>query len=314
MLIGFDIRRAGGFGVGTYIKNLLRSLARIGPEHEYVLIGGRPDWDHFRDLGENFRFALYERPWDSPRSHVEYGFFIRRLGLDIFHMPHRWVPLFTPGPYVATLHDLNNIFFPPAPGPPIFPPGQPPEGGVSVLGRTTGFGDLTYLGLFGPKNPPKLGGGSLLVAIGPTLQFPTASEKPLGSEKYSAGMGGLLAYLGKKWKVGALPMQFWSYSGPEMRADVSVMNLQYFVYYSINPEWSIGISPNVMIDWNQSKGNKLSFPTGIGFSNTRKIGKVPVRFGVEMHHYVWRPDNVPGGRWGIRFYMMPAMPAFMFGL
>lgn len=112
MLIGIDIRRAGGFGVGTYIKNLLRSLARIGPENEYVLIGGRDHWEQFHDLGENFRFELYERPWDSPRSHVEYGFFIRRLGLNVFHMPHRWVPLFTPGPYVATLHDLNYVFFP----------------------------------------------------------------------------------------------------------------------------------------------------------------------------------------------------------
>jgi glycosyltransferase involved in cell wall biosynthesis len=114
MRIGIDIRRAGGFGVGTYTKNLVRSLSRVGSGHDFVLIG-RPE--HLQQLGElpaNFSFEPYERRYDAPRSHATYCLALRRLGLDTLHVPHRWVPLSAPRPYVATLHDLNNILFPTA--------------------------------------------------------------------------------------------------------------------------------------------------------------------------------------------------------
>ena len=110
--IGVDIRRVGEFGVGIYTKNLVRSLVRIAPENHYVLIGRNENLEHFRDLKPSPRFELYDRRFDSVRSHLDFWFLIRRLGLDIFHMPHRWVPYSTPSPYVATLHDLNSLVFP----------------------------------------------------------------------------------------------------------------------------------------------------------------------------------------------------------
>lgn len=111
MKIGIDIRRAGGFGVGTYTKNLVRSLARVGSNHEFVLIGRREHLQHMGELPANFSFEPYERRYDAVKSHLTYGFALRRLGLDTLHIPHRWVPLSAPRPYVATLHDLNNILF-----------------------------------------------------------------------------------------------------------------------------------------------------------------------------------------------------------
>lgn len=109
LAIGMDVRRAGGFGVGVYIRNLIESMGRIAPQHEYVLIGGEKQRQQFADAPKNFRFALYDRPYDSRWSHLDYGLELRRLGLDVFHMPHRWVPLTTPKPYVVTLHDLSEI-------------------------------------------------------------------------------------------------------------------------------------------------------------------------------------------------------------
>lgn len=112
MLIGVDIRRAGGFGVGIYTKNLVQSLARVGPQHRYVLVGTQESRRHLGELGQNFRLEVYERRYDSLRSHWDYGFLLRRLGFDVFHMPHRWAPLSTPAPFVVTLHDLNYVLFP----------------------------------------------------------------------------------------------------------------------------------------------------------------------------------------------------------
>ncbi len=113
LTVGIDIRRAGPFGVGTYIKNLVRSLLRVAPENEYVLIGTNEHLQHLGELNGNFRLGHYDRRPNARWSHLDYGLALHRLGLDVFHMPHRWVPLSTPGPYVATLHDLNNILFPP---------------------------------------------------------------------------------------------------------------------------------------------------------------------------------------------------------
>jgi glycosyltransferase involved in cell wall biosynthesis len=112
LVVGIDIRRGGEFGVGTYIKNLVQGLARLGGEEEYVLIGRQGQFESLGKLPPNFRSEIYSHPYDSPSSHFTYWVHLRRLGLDVFHMPHRWVPYLLPGTYVATLHDLNNILFP----------------------------------------------------------------------------------------------------------------------------------------------------------------------------------------------------------
>jgi hypothetical protein len=39
MRVAIDIRRAGDFGVGTYIRNIVNEFARTDGETEYLLIG-----------------------------------------------------------------------------------------------------------------------------------------------------------------------------------------------------------------------------------------------------------------------------------
>lgn len=113
LTIGFDIRRSGGFGIGVYIKNLLAALARVGAEHQYLLIGAEEHQGRFDHLGSNFRFVPYERSYKSQFSHLEYGLEMRRLGADVLHVPHRWAPFSIPRPYIITLHDLNHLNYPP---------------------------------------------------------------------------------------------------------------------------------------------------------------------------------------------------------
>ena len=111
--IGIDIRRLGDFGVGTYIKNLVHALQRAeSPSINYVLIGNEGQFEKLGPLGPNFQSKLYLRRFNSRRSHFDLPLGLRGLRLDAFHMPHRWVPYFLPRPYVATLHDINNILFP----------------------------------------------------------------------------------------------------------------------------------------------------------------------------------------------------------
>ena len=145
------------------------------------------------------------------------------------------------------------------------------------------------------------------------LGFPTATEDLLGTGKFLAGPSLLGVYLGKKWKIGALAQHFWDFAGEDDRDSVNLTNLQYFIFYSLDETTSIGAAPNIFANWEQEEAdNRFTVPIGIGISKTVQFGKVPVRFGAEIHYSVIQPDNVAGTEWNVRFYMIPAAPSALF--
>ena len=114
--IAIDVRRVRDFGVGTYIRNLLRALATVGVGHTYELICGHEDVPQFSDLPVNFRTVIYERKDWSRLDHFSLPSLLRSLRADITHIPFHRVPLFLPKPYVVTIHDLSSLFFDEASG------------------------------------------------------------------------------------------------------------------------------------------------------------------------------------------------------
>jgi hypothetical protein len=201
----------------------------------------------------------------------------------------------------------------PQSGPPP-PLGTPPALIDAIGGRTDGFGDMYYVGLFAPKKPTEYENlaGKGVWGVGFDMGFPTASEDVLGANKWTAGPSALYAYLGPKWKVGALGQQYWDFAGPSTAADVNLTNIQYLYYYSLSPTMSIGAAPNVIIDWEQSSGNRVTLPIGLGINKTVNIGKVPVRFAFEFHYSAIKPDDIPGADWDIRLNIIPAAPSALF--
>jgi hypothetical protein len=199
-------------------------------------------------------------------------------------------------------------------GPIVTPPTDVDVAPIDLFsGRTTGFGDMYYVGLFSPKKGHKLeGGGSLLWGLGPNLGFPTATEDILGTGKWLAGPAGLGVYMGPKWKIGALVQQYWDYAGDRDRDDVNLMNLQYFIFYSLDDVTAIGASPNIIANWEQDRDNAWTVPIGIGLVRTFQFGKLPVRFGAEAHYSIVQPDDTVGQEWNFRFYVIPALPSALF--
>ena len=67
--IVIDTRHIRDFGIGTYIRNLVRALARIDAENHYILVSYTADAHELSGLGPNFEVALYDRrdsdPWTS---------------------------------------------------------------------------------------------------------------------------------------------------------------------------------------------------------------------------------------------------------
>jgi hypothetical protein len=182
-------------------------------------------------------------------------------------------------------------------------------------GRTTGFGDMYYNGLFSPSKPAVKfeNGATFLWGAGFDMGFPTATEDMLGTGKWLAGPSALGVYMGPKWKVGALVQHFWDFAGDDDRDDVNLTNLQYFIFYSLSETLSIGAAPNIIANWEQDESdNTFTVPVGLGISKTVQMGKVPVRFGFEVHYSVIQPDDGPGTKWDFRFYMIPAAPSALF--
>jgi hypothetical protein len=199
---------------------------------------------------------------------------------------------------------------PPPGGGPVAPP---PSGGTLPIdligGRTSGFGDMIYLGLASPKEGISHGEGQTSVwGLGVGQTFPSASEDVLGSGKWSAGPAALYAYLGQKWKLGTLVQSYFSYAGDSSRNDVTSLNIQLFYYYSITPTISIGAGPNIRADFEADSGDQWTVPLGIGIGYTVNIGKIPVRFMVEYHGSVYRPDTI-GTTHDLRILVIPAVPS-----
>ena len=109
--IALDTRRIADFGIGTYIRNLVRALARVDSVNQYTLITTEQPVPEFSDLASNFRTAIFPGQTRTGLAQVNYGLFLRKLGADLFHIPLNAVPLLMPKPYLVTIHDMSTLLF-----------------------------------------------------------------------------------------------------------------------------------------------------------------------------------------------------------
>ncbi|MGA2145162.1 MAG: glycosyltransferase family 1 protein [Bryobacteraceae bacterium] len=106
-----DARRAKDFGIGTYIRGLVRGLGLIDSTNCYTLVASPEEGRALGELPPNFHLAAYTRPDDSPWDNLLFPMFVRRLKPDLVHVPLNRVPLWMPQPYVVTIHDMANLLF-----------------------------------------------------------------------------------------------------------------------------------------------------------------------------------------------------------
>jgi glycosyltransferase involved in cell wall biosynthesis len=111
--IAIDTRRIRDFGVGTYIRNVVRTLERIDRRNEYLLIGPAEALREIGDLPPNFFNTPYSLPDTSARNYFEFQRILRTFRCDVLHVPHLFSsPQYIPCRYVLTVHDLLDHFYP----------------------------------------------------------------------------------------------------------------------------------------------------------------------------------------------------------
>jgi glycosyltransferase involved in cell wall biosynthesis len=105
--VAIDVRRVADFGVGTYIRNIVRALGRLDRQTKYIMIGAPQKVREIGPLPPNFHSVTLTAPEVSLRGCLEFRAILRRLGCDLVHIPHlSWLPQYLPCPYVMTVHDV----------------------------------------------------------------------------------------------------------------------------------------------------------------------------------------------------------------
>src|ERR1700732_1086310 len=124
MRVAIDIRRAGDFGIGTYIRNIINQLARTDSETEYLLIGEQRHLQQLDPLPNNFMLLDYAHEPGSFHTHMHLPFLLRKYGVDILHMPWFYAPAVVPTRLVLTVHDLTDVLAPPVGATPLVQAGR----------------------------------------------------------------------------------------------------------------------------------------------------------------------------------------------
>ena len=110
--IGIDARKIQDFGIGTYVRNLVRSLATIDSENRYVLLAKPADKESLRDLPANFQVATESSPVYSLRELATLSWHLYRRKLDLYHSTHYVLPAWVQSKVVVTIHDIIHLLYP----------------------------------------------------------------------------------------------------------------------------------------------------------------------------------------------------------
>ncbi len=124
MRVAIDIRRAGDFGIGTYIRNIVNQLARLDGSTRYLLIGRRQHLEEFDPLPENFALLEYAADPGSFHTHLHLPLILHRRRVDLLHMPWFYAPAVVPSRLVITVHDLTDLLSPPSGASPLVQTGR----------------------------------------------------------------------------------------------------------------------------------------------------------------------------------------------
>ncbi|HVR29841.1 MAG TPA: glycosyltransferase family 1 protein [Thermoanaerobaculia bacterium] len=110
--ICIDGRKLNDFGIGTYIRNLLRALAEIDSDNHYWVLVGRQSRGFVDRLGGNFHALHESSSVYSVRELFTVSWALRRLRPDVYHATHYVLPAYLPCPAVVTIHDIIHLLYP----------------------------------------------------------------------------------------------------------------------------------------------------------------------------------------------------------
>jgi hypothetical protein len=167
----------------------------------------------------------------------------------------------------------------------------------------SGFGDVNPTFFLSPAKASKL-----IWGIGPTFSLRTETNSVLGNGKWGAGPSVVGLVQPKRWTLGALANNIWSFTGDKDRPKVNSFLLQYFVNYNLNNGWYLGSQPILTANWETPKGNQWLVPFGGGFGRVFRLGKQPVNAQLTSYYNLVCPNQTVCAPWTVRFQLALLYP------
>lgn len=166
----------------------------------------------------------------------------------------------------------------------IIPVNSVPQG---TTDSTFGIGDTSMALFWSPANP-----GKVVWGVGPIFSLPTASNpEVLGSDKWGAGVTGVLFYNTGNWTMGGVASNNWSIAGNDDRADVNHLVLQYFINYNLGKGWAVGTAPILSANWEADSDNTWTIPWGLQVSKVTRFGGQAVNLLIGYYNNSEHPDE-----------------------
>lgn len=112
MKIGIDARLWSQTGVGRYTQELVKNLAEIDKENQYTLFLRKAEFNNFQFSifnqfsNSNFQKKEINIRWHSLKEQLVLPYLLWREHLDLIHFPYFSMPVFYPGKFIVTIHDL----------------------------------------------------------------------------------------------------------------------------------------------------------------------------------------------------------------
>ena len=151
---------------------------------------------------------------------------------------------------------------------------------------SSGLSDITFTAFYVPSE------GSTMWGLGPVVVFPSGGSER-GTEKWSAGVSGVVLAQPGDWTVGLLANNVWSFAGDSEADEVNKGLLQYFIVYQLGNGWYANSAPIITVDWTAPEGQQWSVPVGAGGGKLFFLGKLPVNIQSQAYYFVEKPDFGP---------------------
>jgi hypothetical protein len=168
-------------------------------------------------------------------------------------------------------------------------------------GDQFGLGDTTPTFFFSPKKPTA---GGWILAAGPVLLLPTATDDLLGTEKWGAGPSVLaLKQTATGWTYGVLANHLWSVAGSRERSEINSTFLQPFLAKQFPGARTLTINTESTYDWH---GETWNVPVNLTYSKVTHWGHQTVSLAGGVRYYFDTPGDGPD--WGVRFVVTFLFP------
>ena len=163
--------------------------------------------------------------------------------------------------------------------------------------RENGLGDIQFTAFYSPKKPTS---GGLIWGVGPVILMDTATDRVLGTGKWSAGPSIVLLKMTGDWVIGALVQNVWDFAGDDDRESVNQFLMQPFINYNFPhaPGRYLSFSPIITANWEASNEDTWTVPIGGQIGQIFRWGRQPINVSAGAYYNVEKPQF--GSDWTLR--------------